>query len=85
MEAPMSQSAVEGALGRLVTDRFFRDRFFQDPAGATTSAGLDLSEVELKGLSRLPLMVINRFSLFLDDRIARPSLNEQPASEEVAK
>ncbi len=81
----MSQSAVERALGKLMTDAFFRDRFFNDPAGATTSAGLDLSEVELKGLSRLPLTAINRFSLFLDDRIAGSRLHEQQASEEEAQ
>lgn len=75
----MSQSAVERALGKLMTDRLFREKFFEDPARAVSFAGLDLSEVELKALSRLPASAVSRFSLFLDDRIARLPLEEQPA------
>ncbi|HSB77353.1 MAG TPA: Os1348 family NHLP clan protein [Candidatus Methylomirabilis sp.] len=74
----MSQSAVERALGKLMTDRLFREQFFEDPAGASAFAGLDLSEAELKALSRLPSSAVSRFSLFLDDRITRLRLDEQP-------
>ena len=65
----MSQSAVERALGKLMMDSTFRDRFFEDPAGASASAGLDLSDLEVKALLRLPPAAVSRFSLFLDDRI----------------
>lgn len=74
----MSQSAVERALGKLMTDRSFREKFFNDPGGASALAGLDLSEAELKSLSRLPSSAVSRFSLFLDDRIAPLRLDEQP-------
>ncbi|HSB69349.1 MAG TPA: Os1348 family NHLP clan protein [Candidatus Methylomirabilis sp.] len=40
----MSQPAVERAHGKMITDPFFRDRFFEDPAGTSASAGLDLSQ-----------------------------------------
>jgi hypothetical protein len=80
----MSQQAVERTLGKLVTDPIFRDGFYKDPAGASTSIGLELSGEELRALSRLPLTAISRFSLFLDDRIARPPLDQPPVSK-VAK
>ena len=75
---PMSQTAVESALGKLMTDRLFREQFFKDPAGASAFVGLDLSEAELKALLRLPASAVSRFSLFLDERIARLLLDEQP-------
>ena len=78
----MSQQAVERTLGKLVTDLIFRDGFYKDPAGASTSIGLELSGEELRALSRLPLTAISRFSLFLDDRIAHPQMDEPAVSEE---
>jgi hypothetical protein len=67
----MSQGAVEKALGKLVTDDAFRDRFFADPAVASGTAGLALSRVELDALSHLPKQALARFSRRLDDRIRR--------------
>jgi len=76
----MSQAAVEKALGKLITDECFRGRFFKDPAAASFSAGLELSQAELDALLRLLLKAINRFSGCLDDRIRRVPLDEEGRS-----
>ena len=73
----MSQAAVEKALGKLITDECFRSRFFKDPAAASFSAGLELSQAELDALSRLPVRAIVRFSGCLDDRIRRVPLDDE--------
>jgi len=73
----MSQAAVERTLGKLVTDETFRVRFFRDPAGASFSAGLELSRAELEALSRLPIEAITQFSAVLDVRICRLPLDEE--------
>ncbi len=73
----MSQVAVERLLGKLVTDETFRVRFFRDPAGASFSAGIDLSRCELDALSRLPVEAIAEFSARLDARICRLPLDEE--------
>jgi hypothetical protein len=73
----MSQAAVEKALGKLITDECFRGRFFKDPAAASFSAGLELSQAELDALSRLPVRAIARFSGCLDDRIRRVPLGDE--------
>ncbi len=71
----MSQQAVERALGRLLTDENFRDRFFASPEIASWEAGFTLSAVELEALSRLSLEALARFSEGLDKRISRASLD----------
>jgi hypothetical protein len=68
---PMSQEAVEKALGKLITDDAFRNRFFAEPAVASVTAGLALSRVELEALSHLSQQALARFSRRLDDRIRR--------------
>ena len=77
----MSQGAVEKALGKLLTDDAFRARFFADPAGASVTAGLALSDVELEALAGLPQPALARFSRLLDDRICWLPFEEaqQPA------
>ena len=70
----MSQAAVEKALGKLITDEGFRDRFFRDPAAASFVARLEMSRAELDALSRLSVEAIARFSARLDHRICRLSL-----------
>ncbi len=73
----MSQAGVERALGKLITDDCFRGRFFKDPAAASFSAGLELSQAELNALLRLPVKAIARFSGCLDDRIRRVPLDDE--------
>ena len=43
----MTQQAVERALGKLLTDENFRERFFAGPELACWEAGFALSPVEL--------------------------------------
>ena len=43
----MTQQAVERALGKLLTDENFRERFFENPEAASWEAGLALSPSEL--------------------------------------
>ena len=72
----MSQMAAERLLGKLVTDETFRARFFRDPAGASFSAGIELSRCELDALSRVPVEALADFSARLDARICRLALEE---------
>jgi len=67
----VSQQAVERALGKLVTDGAFRERFFVHPEAATWEAGLPLSPDELDALSRLSRSAVVRFSEGLDKRICQ--------------
>lgn len=71
----MTQQAVERALGKLLTDEAFRERFFTAPVAACREAGLTLSPVELEALSRLPREELARFGEDLDARISRPCLD----------
>jgi len=71
----MTQQAVERAIGKLVTDAEFRERFYVNPEKATWEAGLPLSGVELAALAALSRDVVVRFSERLDVRICRVSLD----------
>ena len=71
----MSQQAVERALGKLLTDETFRERFFAAPETAAWEAGLALSPAELEALTQLSQKAIARFSETIDKRISRPSLD----------
>jgi len=68
----MSQQAVEGILGRLITDKEFRDQFFRDPH--TTCQNL-IKEIptlqEVAALVRLDPEVLNRLAQVLDPKIVR--------------
>ena len=71
----MTQQAVERALGKLLTDENFRERFFENPEAASWEAGLALSPIELEGLSRVPRSALVSLHDELDKRISRPSLD----------
>ena len=71
----MTQQAVERAIGKLVTDAGFRERFYVDAEVATWEAGLPLSDVELEALSKLSRDAVVRFSEGVDARIRRVSLD----------
>jgi Ribosomally synthesized peptide prototyped by Frankia Franean1_4349. len=74
-EDDVTQQAVERALGKLLTDEAFRERFFASPAQACWEVGLSLSPVELEALSQLSRDETVRFGGALDQRISRPSLD----------
>jgi len=71
----MTQHAVERAIGKLVTDAEFRERFYVNPEAATWEAGMPLSGVELEALAALSRDAVVRFSEGLDVRICRVSLD----------
>ncbi len=71
----MTQQAVERAIGKLVTDAEFRERFYVNPEAATWEAGLPLSGVELEALTGLSRDAVLQFSEGLDARICRVSLD----------
>lgn len=71
----MTQQAVERALGKLLTDENFRERFFASPELACWEAGFALSPVELEALSRVSSEALVKFSEALDKRISRPCLD----------
>jgi hypothetical protein len=67
----MSQRAVESALGRLITDATFRDRFFMEPAAACRDSGLDLTAEEVAALLPLDARTLEHFALRLNPKIVR--------------
>ena len=67
----MSQRAVESALGRLITDATFRERFFAEPAAVCRHAGLDLTPEEVAALLPLDARTLEHFALRLDPKIVR--------------
>ncbi len=81
----MSQSAVEQALGRLLTDAAFRHQFFEDPRRASILSGLKLSPEELEALARLPRAMLATLGRRLDDRICRLCPSEDAESEDQGR
>ena len=67
----MCQSAVERAIGKLVTDERFRATFGVDAARASLEAGLRLSPAELEALVRIPVSSLEEFASRVDDSIRR--------------
>lgn len=70
----MSQRAVEGLLGRLITDREFRERFYADPAATCARESLDLTSRELDALLSLDRARLQAFARDLDARIVRAAV-----------
>jgi hypothetical protein len=62
----MMAAGLERALGMLVLDAAFCERFFLNPSSATWQAGLPQSPIEVDALSRLSRVVIARFRESLD-------------------
>jgi hypothetical protein len=71
----VTQQAVERALGKLLTDENFRERFFENPEAASWEAGISRSPTELDALSRVSRQALDVLSEDLDKRISRPSLD----------
>ncbi len=70
----MSQRAVEGTLGRLITDSEFRRVFFADPAATCVRESLDLTTRELEALLALDQSRLQAFAKVLDARIVRAAI-----------
>lgn len=67
----MSQRAVEGVLGRLITDSDFRSRFYREPAVACQEEAFELTTRELAAVLRLEEAHIRRVAMLLDAQIMR--------------
>ena len=65
----MTVAGLERALGMLLLDAAFCERFFLDPSSATWEAGLPLSPIEVDALSRLSRAAIARFRESLDPSV----------------
>ncbi len=70
----MSQRAVEGTLGRLITDSEFRRGFYADPAATCLRESLDLTTRELEALMALDQSRLQTFARVLDARIVRAAV-----------
>ncbi len=70
----MSQKAVESLLGRLITDRQFRRRFYQDPAPLCLAEGLLVTVRELEAVLSLDERRIAEFSHDVDMKIIRAAV-----------
>jgi hypothetical protein len=79
----VTQQAVERALGKLLTDENFRERFFENPEGARWEAGLALSPIELEALARVPRHALVSLHDDLNKRIGRPCLDPDRRSRET--
>jgi hypothetical protein len=66
---PLLFLALDGA-GEALTDENFRERFFENPEGASCEAGLALSPIELEELSRVPRAAL----VSLHDELEDPAL-----------
>src|SRR5262245_47068146 len=80
----MSQRGVEGLLGRMVTDRDFRQRFYQEPAAVCLVESIDVTERELEAILALDEARIVDFASQLDARIVRASLDGHGAEHRSA-
>lgn len=67
----MSQRAVEGLLGRLVTDRRLRRRFFEAPEHTCMSEMYEISDREMEALLGLGELEIELLAQQLDRSIVR--------------
>ncbi|MGH3054308.1 MAG: Franean1_4349 family RiPP [Gaiellaceae bacterium] len=70
----MSQQAVEGTLGRLITDSEFRRGFYADPAATCRREALDLTTREIEALMGLDQLRLQTFAKGIDARIVRAAL-----------
>jgi transposase-like protein len=71
VEPARGQKHVEWLLGRLTTDREFRQRFYSDPTGTCASERVNLTSRELAALLSLEQTAIEEFAKRLDPRIVR--------------
>ena len=65
----MTAAAFERALGMLLLDAAFSERFFNNPSSAAWEAGLPLSPIEIDARSRLSRTAIARFRESLEPRL----------------
>ena len=80
----MSQQAVEGILGRLITDQKFREQFFRDPHATCQNLMKEVPTLqEVAALVRLDPEILNRLAQRLDPKIVR-AIGLEPSDLEPA-
>jgi hypothetical protein len=67
----MSQAAIESFLGRVITDKKFRQLALVSPEYACSSAGLELSSLEKVSLQALDLTLLDGMVGAIDCAIQR--------------
>jgi hypothetical protein len=67
----VSQRAVEAALGRLISDRGFRDEFFENAEAALGKHGLAVTTVELAGLRAVRRRIVESVAARVDAALKR--------------
>jgi hypothetical protein len=72
----MPAAALERALGMLLLDAVFCERFFLNPSAAAWEAGLPVSPIEVEALSRLSRAAIERFRESLEPSLRRRRLTD---------
>jgi len=70
----MSQKAVEGLLGRLLTDPEFRRWFYQEPAVSCRQEALDATSREIEAILVVDEVEFEQFTKRLDPRIVRAAV-----------
>ncbi len=73
----MSQESVEILLGKIITDDETRARFFRTPEETCRNLGLDLTEIEMAALRRVPSHAVRQLAMGLDPRIVRAALGHR--------
>ena len=76
----MSQRAVEGLLGRIITDQSFRRRFYTDPTAACMAEAMEVTSRELEAVLTLDEKQVAGFAQQLDSRIVRASISGEVPS-----
>lgn len=67
----MSQTAIESFLGRVITDKKFRELAMVSPEYACSNAGLDLNSLEKVSLQALDLSLLDGMADAIDMAIQR--------------
>ena len=76
----MSQRAVEGILGRLITDADFRRDFFVEPVATCRAHSPELEDEEIDALAQLDPASLDVLAGCLDPKIVRaPGTSVAPA------
>ena len=75
----MTATGLQRALGALLLDAAFCERFFINPTSAVWEAGLPLSPIEVEALSRLSRAAIARFRESLHPTLRRHLLSDAAA------
>jgi len=81
----MSQQAVEGILGRLITDEEFRCEFFRDPQSTCDGQLKDMpTPQEVAALARLDQAALSQLAAVLDPKIVRAVAIQRASSKHAA-